>query len=216
MSRIFMYKLFICIIAKINGDDETNTKEKFDATHASFVSDVLTSLNAGTFKVFKDNFSKYGTLSDKELEETLELKEGEGPKMRKILNEHTKKADIINKRWDYAQTNLATRINSLVKNVAEDYSKNISDANSNEFTSSFETQGRVIVKESLAMINVLDKKVLLKPSNIYDFWIVIEVSKKSLLEGATKAMSTSKKLQLEADKVKFREIFENEMNKIDN
>jgi hypothetical protein len=104
----------------------------------------------------------------------------------------------------------------LVKNVAEDYSKNISDANSNEFTSSFETQGRVIVKESLAMINVLDKKVLLKPSNIYDFWIVIEVSKKSLLEGATKAMSTSKKLQLEADKVKFREIFENEMNKIDN
>ena len=115
-----------------------------------------------------------------------------------------------------AQTNLATRINSLVKNVAEDYSKNISDANSNEFTSSFETQGRVIVKESLAMINVLDKKVLLKPSNIYDFWIVIEVSKKSLLEGATKAMSSSKKLQLEADKVKFREIFENEMNKIDN
>jgi len=115
-----------------------------------------------------------------------------------------------------AQTNLATRINSLVKNVAEDYSKNISDANSNEFTSSFETQGRVIVKESLAMINVLDKKVLLKPSIIYDFWIVIEVSKKSLLEGATKAMSTSKKLQLEADKVKFREIFENEMNKIDN
>ena len=63
---------------------------------------------------------------------------------------------------------------------------------------------------------VMDKKVLLKPSNIYDFWIVIEVSKKSLLEGATKAMSTSKKLQLEADKVKFREIFENEMNKIDN
>ena len=97
------------IIAKINGDDETNTKEKFDATHASFVSDVLTSLNAGTFKVFKDNFSKYGTLSDQDLEQTLELKEGEGAKMRKILNEHTKKAEIISKRWDYAQTNLASK-----------------------------------------------------------------------------------------------------------
>jgi hypothetical protein len=114
-----------------------------------------------------------------------------------------------------AQTNLATRINSLVKNVAEDYSKNISDANSNEFTSSFETQGRVITNESLSMVNVLDKKVLLKSNNIYDIWVVIEVSKKSLLEGATKSMSNNKKLQLEADKIRFREIFESEMNKID-
>lgn len=114
-----------------------------------------------------------------------------------------------------AQTNLATRINSLVKNVTEDYSKNVSDANSNEFTSSFESQGRVITNESLSMINVLDKKVLLKPNNIYDIWVVIEVSKKSLLEGASKSMSNNKKLQLEADKVRFREIFESEMNKID-
>jgi hypothetical protein len=114
-----------------------------------------------------------------------------------------------------AQTNLATRINSLIKNVTEDYSKNISDANSNEFTSSFETQGRVITNETLSMINVLDKKVLQKPNQIYDIWIVIEVSKKSLLEGATKSMSTNKKLQLEADKIRFREIFESEMNKID-
>lgn len=114
-----------------------------------------------------------------------------------------------------AQTNMATRISSLVKNVTEDYSKNISDANSNEFTSSFETQGRVITNESLSMVNVLDKKVLLKSNNIYDIWVVIEVSKKSLLEGATKAMSNNKKLQLEADKIRFREIFESEMNKID-
>ena len=100
-----------------------------------------------------------------------------------------------------AQTNMATRISSLVKNVTEDYSKNISDANSNEFTSSFETQGRVITNESLSMVNVLDKKVLLKSNNIYDIWVVIEVSKKSLLEGATKSMSNNKKLQLEADKI---------------
>jgi hypothetical protein len=45
--------------------------------------------------------------------------------------------------------------------------------------------------------------------------VVIEVSKKSLLEGATKSMSSNKKLQLEADKIRFREIFESEMNKID-
>jgi hypothetical protein len=114
-----------------------------------------------------------------------------------------------------AQTNLASKINCLVKNVSEDYSKNISDANSNGFTTLFETQGRVITNETLSMINVLDKKVLLKPNNIYDIWVVIEVSKKSLLDGANKSMSNNKKLQLEADKIKFREIFEREMNKID-
>jgi hypothetical protein len=65
------------------------------------------------------------------------------------------------------------------------------------------------------MTKVLDKKILLKPNNIYSTWVVIEISKKSLLEGATKSMSTDKKLQLEVDKIRFREIFESEMNKID-
>jgi len=114
-----------------------------------------------------------------------------------------------------ASIKLAQSINKLVKNVSENYAKNTSDNNSSEFVKSFETQGRIITNESLSMTKVLDKKILLKPNNIYSTWVVIEISKKSLLEGATKSMSTDKKLQLEVDKIRFREIFESEMNKID-
>ncbi len=113
-----------------------------------------------------------------------------------------------------ASIKLAQAINKVVKSVSENYAKNIKDINSNEFAKSFETQGRVIANESISMTKVLDKKILLKPNNIYSTWVVIEVSKKSLLEGATKSMSTDKKLQLESDKIRFREIFESEMNKM--
>ena len=96
-------------IAKIINDEETDTKEKFDGVDASFTSDVLTSLNAGTYKVFKDNFAKYGSLSDRDLEEALEIKPGEGAKMRVKLQEYSKKADKIQDRYEYAQKNLATK-----------------------------------------------------------------------------------------------------------
>lgn len=96
-------------IAKIISDEETDAKEKFDAVNASFTSDVLTSLNAGTYKVFKDNFAKYGTLSDSDLEQALEIKPGEGAKMRQKLQEYSKKADKIQERWEYAQNNLANK-----------------------------------------------------------------------------------------------------------
>jgi hypothetical protein len=114
-----------------------------------------------------------------------------------------------------ASIKLAQAINKVVKSVSENYSKNTSDNNSNGFAKSFEQRGAIITNESISMTKVLDKKVLLKPNNIYSSWVVIEVSKKSLLERAIRSMSNDKNLQLEADKIRFREIFESEMNKID-
>lgn len=96
-------------IAKIINDEDTDAKEKFDAVDASFTSDVLTALNAGTFKTFKENFSKYGTLSDAELEEALEIQKGEGAKMRQKLEDFSKKSDKIQERWTFAQNNFGTK-----------------------------------------------------------------------------------------------------------
>lgn len=96
-------------IAKIIDNDDTDKKESFDAANASFMSDVITSLSAGTYKTFRENFNKYAQLTDKELENTLELKPGEGVKMRKILATYMEKSDKTQERWNYAQKNLATK-----------------------------------------------------------------------------------------------------------
>jgi hypothetical protein len=96
--------------------------------------------------------------------------------------------------------------------VTRDFSKQYSKGDVNE---SYEAMGVSVSNETLSMINVLDKKILLQPGNIYDIWLVVEVSKKSILESANKAMSSGKKAQMEADKDKFKEIFDREMEKLD-
>ncbi|MHA8082647.1 hypothetical protein ACST14_04420 [Aquirufa sp. A-Brett2-15D] len=111
-----------------------------------------------------------------------------------------------------AQTSMANRIKTVVQVVTREFSKQYSKSDVNE---SYESMDISVSNETLSMINVLDKKILLQPGNIYDIWVVVEISKKSILESANKAISSGKKAQIDADRDKFREIFESEMNKID-
>ena len=109
-------------IAKIIDNDDSDKKEKFDAANAGFMSDILTSLGAGTYKIFRENFNKYSQLTDQELEGTLDLQPGEGVKMRKVLATYMKKSDKTQERWDYAQKNLATKklnLKSFKENTPE-------------------------------------------------------------------------------------------------
>ena len=93
------------IISKKLADDETDDKEMWDGVNASFLSDVLTTLKAGTFKVWLGNFEKYQQMSDKDLENTLSLKEGQGAKMREEMTSYVSKAKKIQSRYDEGQNN---------------------------------------------------------------------------------------------------------------
>ena len=93
------------IISKKLADDETDEKEMWDGVNASFLSDVLTTLKAGTFKVWLGNFEKYQQMSDKDLESTLSLKEGQGAKMREEMASYVSRAKKIQARYDEGQNN---------------------------------------------------------------------------------------------------------------
>jgi hypothetical protein len=93
------------IISKKLADDETDEKEMWDGVNASFLSDVLTTLKAGTFKVWLGNFEKYQQMSDKDLESTLSLKEGQGAKMREEMANYVSRAKKIQARYDEGQNN---------------------------------------------------------------------------------------------------------------
>ena len=111
---------------------------------------------------------------------------------------------------------LANTIGTVVKGVTEQYFQNTSDNNSNDFSKKFESTTRTVTNEALSNIKVVDTKTLRKSNGVYDTWMVIEVSKKSLLAGTLKAMSNQKAFKLESDQAKFREIFEQEMSKLNN
>lgn len=115
-----------------------------------------------------------------------------------------------------AEAVLANTIGTVMKGVTEQYFQNTSDNNSNDFSKKFESTTRSITNETLSNIKVVDTKTLKKSNGVYDTWIVIEVSKKSLLAGSLKAMSNQKIFKLESDQAKFREIFEQEMAKFEN
>lgn len=115
-----------------------------------------------------------------------------------------------------AEAVLANTIGAAIKGVTEQYFQNTSDNNSNDFSKKFESTTRTITNESISNIKVVDTKTLLKSNGVYDTWMVIEVSKKSLLANSLKAMSNNKAFKLESDQAKFRDIFEKEMAKLEN
>ena len=108
---------------------------------------------------------------------------------------------------------LANTIGTTIKGVTEQYFQNTSDNNSNDFSKKFESTTRTITNEAVSNIKVVDTKTLRKANGVYDTWIVIEISKKSLLAGALKAMSSQNAFKLESDQAKFRQIFDQEMAK---
>jgi hypothetical protein len=115
-----------------------------------------------------------------------------------------------------AEALLANTISAAIKGVTEQYFQNTSDNNSNDFSNKFESTTRTITNEAVSNIKIVDTKTFKKANGVYDTWMVIEVSKKSILAGTLKAMSNQKAFKLESDQAKFREIFEQEMSKLDN
>lgn len=115
-----------------------------------------------------------------------------------------------------AQNKMTRLISSVVKNTTENYANQSSDQTNMDFSQNFQVIERTVSNETLTNIKVLDSKVFQKPSKIYDYWVVIEVSRKSLAEGAVNKMSSSKILKLESDQAKFRKIFDEEMSKLNN
>ena len=115
-----------------------------------------------------------------------------------------------------AEAVLANTIGTAIKGVTEQYFQNTSDNNSNDFSKKFESTTRTITNEADSNIKIVDTKTLKKAIGVYDTWMVIEVSKKSILAGTLKAMSNQKAFKLESDQAKFRENFEQEMSKLDN
>lgn len=97
------------IIARNSADDDISTKQRFDNVESSFLSNTLTALQASTHGILNKNMSKYLSLSDVELEETLDLKEGEGAKTRTMLTDYLKKSKNMQEQYDYAQNTFGVK-----------------------------------------------------------------------------------------------------------
>ena len=90
--------------------------------------------------------------------------------------------------------------------------REISEAS--EFEQKFENLTREVADETLQNIVVSCEKASVLDSKKYRAFVAIEVNKKELLEGISNKLSKNAKLQVDYDKKKFEEIFNQEMEKM--
>jgi hypothetical protein len=108
---------------------------------------------------------------------------------------------------------LAGNIKTVVKRVTEQYTNQRTVGTKQEFENKFEELSREVVNQSLTNIKQVDEKVFKEQDGSFTYWIVLEVSKQSVLDEASSKISKNEKLQLDYDKQKFESIFNSEMEK---
>lgn len=121
-----------------------------------------------------------------------------------------KKIAILN-----AKSELASNINSVIKKVAEQYINQRSVGNVQEYESKFEENTREVVNQTLKDVVIIGEKIFKESDGSFTYWIVIETNKAGILEGINQKISKNESLKLEYDKMKFEQIYNAEINKLE-
>jgi hypothetical protein len=113
-----------------------------------------------------------------------------------------------------AKAEVAGLISAKVKAVTDNYTNQRSTADASDFENKFETMTREVVNQQLVDVSIKGEKAT-KSEKSYTYWIAIEVSKQSILDGINNSISKNQKLAIDYDKKKFEEVYNQEMSKLD-
>lgn len=114
-----------------------------------------------------------------------------------------------------AKGELAGNIQATMKRVTDQYTNQRSVANKQEYENKFEELSREVVNMSLTDVRIIGEKTFMNPDGSYSYWVAIEANKEIVLKGFDKSISNDAKLKLDYDKMKFEQIFNEEMKKLE-
>jgi IS4 transposase len=83
-----------------------------------------------------------------------------------------------------------------------------------EFEQKFENLTREVADENLNNIVVICDKASVLDDKKYRAFVAIEVTKEDIMNGIDRKLTNNQKLQVDYDKKKFEEIFNQEMDKM--
>ena len=113
-----------------------------------------------------------------------------------------------------AKSELAGNIKAVVKRVTDQYTNQRTVGDKQDFENKFEELAREVVDQTLTDVRIIDEKIFKETDGRYSYWVAIETSKESILEGVAAKITKNEKLQLDYDKKKFEEVFNSEMDKM--
>ena len=112
-----------------------------------------------------------------------------------------------------ANSNLAASINRTIKTVTDRYTNDKQIGAGSEFEQKFEQLTRDVVNQELNNVATVCSKTFQKDGK-YTIYMAVEVAKDELLNNIKDKISKDQKLQLDYDKQKFENVFNEEMNKL--
>jgi hypothetical protein len=114
-----------------------------------------------------------------------------------------------------AKAEMSSNIESVIKSVTENYTKQVSVEDRQAYENLFEQNTREVVNQTLSGVVIEDQKVFKDSDGKYTCYVVIQMNKSSLIEGASDKISKNEKLQVEFDRHQFRKVFDEEMEKFE-
>jgi len=116
-----------------------------------------------------------------------------------------------------AKQKLSSLIQSQLKSVTDRYVNETEVGKNSSFEQKFENLTREVVNQKLNDINITcEKNTFDKTNNKYTTYIAVEISKEDLLKGVNSGITKDEKLRVDYDKMKFEQIFNQEMEKMAN
>jgi hypothetical protein len=129
------------------------------------------------------------------------------------IGESTNLASARRKASLDANAMLAASINRTIKSVTDRYTQDITVGNSNEFAEKFEDLTRSVVNQELNNVVTMCNKTF-ENGGKYTVYLAVEVKKDELVENLSNRISRDERLRLDYDKMKFEQIFNEEMEKL--
>ncbi len=114
-----------------------------------------------------------------------------------------------------AQTNLSRSISTTMKSVADRYVNERQLGDASEFEQKFEQMTREVINQELNNVEVACSKTLQMKDGKYQVFQALQVPKDQVLNNIKDRISKDQKLQLDYDKMKFEQVFNEEMDKLE-
>lgn len=120
------------------------------------------------------------------------------------------------KAMSNAKAQLASNIQTTMKVVSDNYVKSSEFNNKEELLERFEENARTVVNQELRGVRTICEKLVRTPEGKYKTYLAIELSGQELFNKYSESLSKDENLKVDYNYEKFKETFEEEMNKMGN
>lgn len=114
-----------------------------------------------------------------------------------------------------AKQTLAGNVETKVKSVTDKYVDEYEAKGGMEMKGKFNSLTRAVVNQQLNDVRVLCQKTIANKDGSYTTFVAIEMSKDAVKESMERSLSDKTKLNIDYDKMKFEQIYNEEMQKLE-